>query len=366
MLKQNYKLLVLIKKMNFNFNIIIKMNNINYIELCVGSGGLSNGFINNNFNPLLLVDNNKHCINTLLLNNYNKDVVLLEDINNLCNNEKFTKYYTTENYNKIVDILANGSPCQSFSSIGSKKGLQDSRGNLLITFIDILKNIKPKIFLIENVVGLTTHNKGETLKYLIELYTQCGYNIYYKILNSKDYNSCQNRKRIFIIGINKYFSEIPFEFPQPLNTKVVLKDVIGDLQDIQMPGLQYNNTKIELYKNIPPGGCWKNLPIELQKQYMKKSFESGGGKTGCLRRLDSNKYSPTLLCSVIQKQTEFCHYKHIRPLSLLEYARIQGYPDNYKFSGSILQVYKQIGNSIDYQISNVITKSLYKYFQLIL
>ena len=186
-------------------------------------------------------------------------------------------------------------------------------------------------------------------------------NIYCKILNSKDYNSCQNRKRIFIIGINKYFSEIPFKFPQQLNNVVVLKDVIGDLEDKQMVGLQYNDKKLKLYEHIPPGGCWKNLPIDLQKEYMKNSFESGGGKTGCLRRLNNNKYSPTLLCSPIQKQTEFCHYKHIRPLSLLEYSRIQGYPDTYKFSGSILQIYKQIGNSVDYQISNAISKSLYEY-----
>jgi len=334
---------------------------MNYIELCVGSGGLSNGLISNNFNPLLLVDNNKHCINTLLLNNYNKNILLLEDINNLHSNDKFIKYYTNDNYNKVVDLIANGSPCQSFSVAGNKKGLEDNRGNLLITFVDILKNIKPKIFLIENVVGLTSHNKGETLKYLIELYKQCGYNIVYKILNSKDYKSCQNRKRIFIIGINKYFCEVPFEFPKPLNIKIYLKDVIGDLEDIQMEGLKYNETKTKLYELIPEGGCWKNLPIDLQKEYMKKSFESGGGKTGCLRRLDKNKFSPTLLCSPIQKQTEFCHYKNIRPLSVLEYSRIQGYSDSYKFSGSILQKYAQIGNSVDSQIAINVGKSLYKY-----
>ena len=113
---------------------------------------------------------------------------------------------------------------------------------------------------------------------------------------------------------------------------------------------------------IPPGGYWKDLPEELQKEYMGASFYMGGGKTGMARRLSWNEPSLTLTCSPAQKQTERCHPDETRPLSVREYARIQTFPDEWVFEGSIAQQYKQIGNAVPvnlgFHIGDIVIKML--------
>lgn len=99
-------------------------------------------------------------------------------------------------------------------------------------------------------------------------------------------------------------------------------------------------------KLVPEGGCWVNLPEDIQRSYMGNSYHSGGGKRGILKRLAMDKPSLTLLTTPSQKQTERCHPIETRPLQILEYGRIQTFPDNYKFAGSVNQIYKQIGNAV--------------------
>ena len=109
---------------------------------------------------------------------------------------------------------------------------------------------------------------------------------------------------------------------------------------------------------IPQGGCWKNLPIEIQKSYLGNSFFSGGGKTGILHRLSMNKPCQTLLCTPSQKQTERCHPLYERPLTIREYARIQTFDDDYIFTGSISSQYKQIGNAVPVNMAKSIGQSI--------
>ena len=111
-------------------------------------------------------------------------------------------------------------------------------------------------------------------------------------------------------------------------------------------------------KLVPPGGCWVDLPIPIQKEYMKKSFFSGGGKRGIARRLAMDKPSLTLLTSPSQKQTERCHPIETRPLQILEYKRIQTFPDNYKLCGSLNQQYKQVGNAAPVNLARALAKSI--------
>ena len=113
-------------------------------------------------------------------------------------------------------------------------------------------------------------------------------------------------------------------------------------------------------KLIPQGGCWINLPVDKQKEYLGKSFYSGGGKRGILRRLDMNKPCLTLLCSPSQKQTERCHPIETRPLQILEYSRIQTFPDNYKFGGKIQHIYKQIGNAVSVNLAKAMAGEIIK------
>jgi len=316
-----------------------------FIEVCAGGGGLSSGLIKAGFIPVLLNDNNSDCCKTLKKNHPN--------INIICSSMDKIDY---SSYIDKVDLLVGGVPCQSFSQAGLRKGLEDPRGDLMLKFIDILNLVKPKLFMIENVKGLLTHEKGETIKKIINTLNKNNlYNITYKCLDASKYDVPQKRERVFIVGVLKYINRC-FEFPKESINKKLLKNVL-----INVPvsnGLKYNQEKENLFKMIPQGGCWVNLPENLQKEYLGNSYNSGGGKRGILYRLSMEKPSLTLLCSPSQKQTERCHPLEERPLTIREYARIQTFDDDYEFIGSINSQYKQIGNAVPVELAKHIGKSL--------
>ena len=318
----------------------------NVIEVCSGAGGLSTGFTSVGFEPLLLNDNNKCCVDTLKMNHPKTPIFKgsMMDID------------LDEYKNREIDVLMGGVPCQSFSQAGKRKGITDDRGKLLLYFIKMLDTLNPKIFIIENVQGLLTHNKGETIKYIIETIGKLQkYTVSYQLLDSNNYSVPQNRKRLIIVGVRNNINKV-FVFPKVHTYKPVLKDVLVGCPT--SPGLVYKKEKCDLFALIPPGGCWVNLPEELQKSYMGKSYYSGGGKRGILKRLDMNKPSLTLLTTPSQKQTERCHPLETRPLQTLEYARIQTFPDSYKFAGSVNQIYKQIGNAVPVNLAKAIAEEV--------
>ena len=305
-----------------------------FIDIFSGAGGLSQGLIEAGLIPKLCIDNNKDSCKTLLKNHPNVNIV-----NNKIQNFNFLKFK-----NK-VDVLVGGAPCQSFSYAGLKKGLLDSNGSALLEFIKIIFLIRPKIFVIENVKGLLSHNKGKTFQYIIELLLKNYiYNIEFELINMVDYGIPQKRVRLFIVGSLKS-ANLPKFFPLPkYYKKQVLSDVLENVPVSK--STQYPLLKKNLFKKIPQGGCWINLPIEDQKKYLGKSFFSGGGKRGILRRLSMSEPSLTLLCSPSQKQTERCHPLEERPLTIRESARIQTFDDNYYFCGTITSQYRQIGNAV--------------------
>jgi DNA (cytosine-5)-methyltransferase 1 len=328
-----------------------KSTKYTFIEVCAGAGGLSKGFIDIDFHPILLNDTDKSCVETLKLNH--PEAIIFKgsmvDID-------LEKYKNTD-----VDVLMGGVPCQSFSQAGKRKGIADDRGKLIIHFIKMIDIINPKIFVIENVQGLVTHNKGETLKQVIDEINKLNrYNVNYKVLNANDYSVPQNRKRLIIVGALKNLSK-SFKYPTPHTYKPVLKDVLSDCPE--SPGAVYNKEKYDIMKQVPEGGCWVDLPIDIQKAYMGKSYDSGGGKRGILKRLDMKKPSLTLLTTPSQKQTERCHPTETRPLQTLEYARIQTFPDDYKFAGSTNQIYKQIGNAVPVNLAKAIALEVLKVLQ---
>ena len=291
-----------------------------------GCGGLSTGLIQAGFQPLLLVDNNSDCCKTLKENHREyADAVIKASITDV----NFSNYENID-----LDLLAGGIPCQSFSHAGKRLGLDDPRGDLLLSFIKIIDQVKPRCFLIENVKGLTTHDNGKTFKTILELLdsiAEKSYNIVWKLLNANHYGVPQKRERVFIVGTRK---DIPiFKFPEELLPYPLLKDVLFDVPE--SAGSSYSEEKKRLFEMIPQGGCWINLPEELQREYLGNSYSSGGGKRGILHRLSMNKPSLTLMCTPTQKQTERCHPTETRPLTIREYARIQTFSDDYQFVGSI-------------------------------
>jgi DNA (cytosine-5)-methyltransferase 1 len=316
-----------------------------FIEVCAGGGGLSSGLMKSGFIPVLLNDNNSDCCKTLKHNH--------PDANVICGSMDKIDY---SSYIGKVDLLTGGVPCQSFSQAGLRKGLEDPRGDLMLKFIDILNLIKPKLFMIENVKGLLTHENGETIKKIINALNKNNlYNITYKCLDASKYDVPQKRERVFIVGVLKSINR-SFEFPEESANKKVLKDVLVDVPISS--GLKYNQEKQDLFKMIPQGGCWINLPENLQKEYLGNSYNSGGGKRGILHRLSMEKPALTLLCTPSQKQTERCHPLEERPLTIREYARIQTFNDDYEFIGSINSQYKQIGNAVPVELAKHMGKSL--------
>lgn len=321
--------------------------NYNIIELCAGSGGMSSGFINAGFVPLLLNDKDKTCCNTLQ-KNYPKIQVICEDMSKM----------DLSPYKNRTDVLVGGLPCQSFSTAGKRGGLESSPGNLVYDFIRLVKEVNPRVFLLENVKGLLSLQKGQILKIFIELLKVNGkYNVYHKLLNAVHYGVPQKRERVFFVGISNDIPEL-YEFPLPLSTTILLREVL--LGCPPSPGYEYPQWKREIMDQIPEGGCWIHLPQEIQKSYLGRSYGAGGGQRGVARRLSMDEPCLTLTTSPCQKRTEKCHPLETRPLNVREYARIQTYPDDYFFSGSVASQYRQIGNSVPVSLAYHVALSIKK------
>ena len=246
-----------------------------------------------------------------------------------------------------------GVPCQAFSQAGERRGLEDPRGHLIVDFNRLVLECNPKILMVENVRGLVSHNNGETLKGVIELFSNNGaYKIYHKVLNSKDYNVPQKRERIIIIGVRSDI-DLEFTYPEKSKTEVFLRDVLADVPESL--GAKYPEAKKKVMDLVPPGGCWVDLPPDIQKEYMgEKSMAAGGGKRGMARRMGMDEQCLTLTTSPAQKQTDRCHPTETRPFTVREYARIQTFPDSYTFVGGMGAQYKQIGNAVPVKLAKSI------------
>jgi len=154
-----------------------------------------------------------------------------------------------------------------------------------------------------------------------------------------------------------------FTWPEPFNKVLTVKDALkkGVLYNSDCPvsqGQVYPERKKEVLSMVPPGGCWVNLPDDIQREYMQKSYFMGGGKTGMARRLSYDSPSLTLTCAPAQKQTERCHPEETRPLTIREYARIQTFPDEWEFMGSVSSQYKQIGNAVPINLAHAMGRKL--------
>jgi DNA (cytosine-5)-methyltransferase 1 len=317
-----------------------------FIEVCSGCGGLSSGFMEAGFKPILLNEIIKTFCGTLKKNHpgvpiENKSMLDLD----------------LKKYKDTVDVLMGGVPCQAFSQAGERMGLEDPRGKLIVEFNRLINECNPKVILVENVKGLTTHNNGETLKGVLELFKNGGkYKLYTKILNAKDYDVPQKRERIFIVGVRSDIQK-EFTYPEKSKVSVLLKDVL-----INVPpslGAKYPEAKEKIMKLVPQGGCWVNLPDDIKKEYMgEKGLAAGGGKRGVARRLSMNEACLTLTTSPCQKQTERCHPIETRPLTVREYARIQTFPDSYVFEGGMGNQYKQIGNAVPVKLALAMGKQI--------
>jgi DNA (cytosine-5)-methyltransferase 1 len=301
---------------------------ISVIELFAGAGGLAIGMEKAGLKANSLIEIDKDAVATLRYNRPNWNVTQA-DISKV-------------SYDGIsADVVTGGFPCQAFSYAGKGLGLEDTRGTLFYEFARCVKEVQPKLFLAENVRGLISHQKGKTFKYVLSVLESLGYNVQYRLLNAVNYDVPQKRERVIIIGTRP---GIRFQYPAPAPRIFTLRDALKDVPPSE--GMKYSPKKAAVLALVPPGGCWRDLPEDIQKSYMMKSYYLTGGRTGMARRISWDEPSLTLTTSPLQKQTERCHPDETRPFTVREYARIQTFSDDWEFMGSIGSKYKQIGNAV--------------------
>ncbi len=346
------------------FDTIVEEDELNYVapdndysvlELFAGAGGLAVGLEKAGLKCVALNEIDKWACATLRKNRPNWNV-LEGDVKDLL----FTEYRDK------VDVVTGGFPCQAFSYAGKKLGLNDARGTLFYEFARVVTEVNPLLCIGENVRGLLSHENGRTIQGMISILDEIGYKVVpVQVLKAVNYRVPQKRERLILVGIRKDIA-IQFEYPKPYGKVYNLSDALkkGDLFDCDVPeseGVKYPKRKKEILELIPPKGYWRDLPIDLQKEFMGQSFYLGGGKTGMARRIGWDEPCLTLTCSPAQKQTERCHPEETRPFSVREYARIQTFPDNWSFEGSVAQQYKQIGNAVPVNLATEIGYAIIKF-----
>ena len=317
-------------------------HDVNCIELFAGAGGLALGLKNAGVKSKMLVEIDKDAAATLKHNSPEWNVIC-DDARNV-------------NYSGIkADVVSGGFPCQAFSYAGAKLGFEDARGTLFYELLRCVKEIRPKIVLGENVKGLLRHDNGRTLSTMVSLLEQLGYRVRYKVARAQYLDVPQKRERLIIWGIRDDL-DYDFFFPKERDYTISISAALKNAPE--SVGQKYPKRKSEIMDLVPPGGYWRDLPLELQKEYMRASFFMGGGKTGMARRLAWDEPSLTLTCAPAQKQTERCHPAETRPLNVREYARIQTFPDTWEFCGKMTSQYKQIGNAVPVNLGYYLGKCI--------
>lgn len=327
------------------------------IELFAGAGGLALGLEQAGFEHIGLVEFNEPAANTLKQNRRSWNV-LCEDIQKVAERDLETEFSIKKGE---LDLLSGGAPCQSFSYAGKRLGLQDVRGTMFYHYATFLHKLQPKMFLFENVRGLVSHDGGRTYQTILNIFEDEGYTTVHKILNAWDYGVPQKRERLITIGIrNDLLEKAHFEFPAPHDYKPVVRDIKLDVNPDAEHCARYSKKKEEVFALVPPGGYWRDIDPAIAKEYMKTCWDMGGGRTGILRRIGLDEPSLTVLTNPGMKQTDRCHPLEVRPFSVRENARLQSFPDDWEFCGSLAEQYKQVGNAVPVNLAKEIGDQVMK------
>lgn len=344
------------------------MKNFNVIDLFCGCGGLSYGFECVGFNILLGIDNDAKALETFELN-HNGAKSICGDITQI-NYENDIKPLIG---NKEIDVIIGGPPCQGMSLSGPRK-FDDPRNKLYLSYIRLVDEIRPKMFVIENVPGLVGLFGGQIKDSILEKFRSMGYDIQYKILCASDYGVPQNRKRVVFVG-----SRVgEFHYPQKLNSIVTCEMALSDLppliDELGEEVMEYSKSPENMYQKmmrkhsdkvrnhiaashsdkvkqiislVPDGGNYKDLPEEF---IHTRNFHVAW------TRFDSNKPAPTIDTG----HRHHFHYKYNRVPTVRECARIQSFPDNFVFLGNKTQQFRQVGNAVPPLMAMAIAEEIRK------
>lgn len=311
-------------------------NEINYIDLFSGAGGMSLGFDQVGFNNIFSIDIELRFCETYKTN-FPKHNLIQKDISKLSNEEIKSLIG-----NQIVDVIIGGPPCQGFSMAGNigRKFIDDSRNQLFREFARIVEIVQPNYFVMENVARLFTHNKGETKKEIIELFKKMNYNIDCKVLNTADFAIPQVRNRVLFIG-NRISNNIVFP-TKTVDKPISIKEAIDKLPKLKsgekskIPNhisMKHSEQMLEKMKYVSDGGNRNEIPELIRP------------KSGDVRKYIRYKSTEPAVC-VTGDMRKIFHYSQNRALTVRELATLQTFPLDFIFKGSTISQQQQVGNSV--------------------
>ncbi|TCJ00988.1 DNA cytosine methyltransferase [Cytobacillus praedii] len=346
------------------------------IDMFCGCGGLSRGFMDAKYDILLGIDNNIPALDTFK-KNHGGAIAMNGDL--FQGSTILEMAHLTDNKN--IDLIIGGPPCQGFSLTG-KRDEDDERNTLFEAMVNAVAFFQPKAFVLENVPGLATLYKGKAKEAIIKEFTDLGYTINYKVLYAPDYGIPQIRKRLFFVGLN---NGMKFEFPEPVHTPdnyVTCEDAIGDLHDFENDlgtdisdylnppktvyqkkmrrnskhlynhvGTKHTPEVINVISQVPEGGNHKDLP-------------PGVGESRKFNEAWTRYHSKRPSKTIDTGHRNHFHYMYNRVPTVRENARLQSFPDDFKFSGNKTEQYKQVGNAVPPLLGYHLGMQLKKYLNI--
>jgi len=350
------------------------------LSLFSGAMGLDLGMESAGFELAGCLEADHEACETIRLNK--PDLPLVEDdIRNWTGNALLERFGTRRD-----DILCicGGPPCPSFSTAGKRQSFNDPRGEVMFDFLRIVEDIRPPFFVMENVRGILSaalshekappaaprtgrHAYGTVLRELNRRFSAMGYAVTAELVNAADYGVPQKRERVIFLGSRDgfqmsmpggAFSREGGAFHPPWRT---LRDAFRGLREQDAEFVPYAPNRARFFALLRAGENWRNLPEELQQEALGGAWTSSGGRVGFYRRLAWDEPAPTVPTSPTQKSTALCHPVRVRPLSVQEYARIQQFPDDWRFRGNTEAKYRQIGNAVPVGLGHAIGRAVLKY-----
>lgn len=355
------------------------MTAYNTISLFSGAMGLDLGIEKVGFKIRVCVEKDKWAAQTIRANT--SIPVIERDINDVPTDEILAAAGIGR---QDVTLVIGGPPCQAFSTAGKQKGFADFRGNVMLQYLRVVRDIMPEFFIMENVRGLQSAKlnsvpaeyaeyepikdvKGSAFHFMVAEFRKLGYSISHALLNAANYGVPEKRERIVVIGHRG--ERVPIPSPThsengELGTKKwnTLRNCIGDMEhrtDLHYTELRKRSRPY--MKILKEGQNRRNQPEDMAMQAMGKAYFLSGGKTGFLRRLKFDEPSPTLVTSPTMPATLLCHPTQLRPLSIEEYARIQQFPDSWTFNGRLETIYKQIGNAVPVGLGQAVGQQIMRF-----
>lgn len=321
------------------------------ISLFSGCGGLDLGFEKAGYDIPVANEFDKTIWETFKVN-HPKTNLIEGDIRNI----------KEDDFPDNVDGIIGGPPCQSWSEAGAQRGINDDRGKLFYEYIRILKNKQPKFFLAENVSGMLADKHSEAVHNILELFKEAGYNVSLTLVNAKDYGVAEERKRVFYIGFRKDLN-IDFKFPhgstEDDSKKLTLRDIIWDLKDTAVPAAHNNHhNPAAINNNEYFVGAYS--PIFMSRNRVKSWDEQAFTVQASGRQCQLHPQAPKMI--KVEKNLQMFvpgKEKLYRRMTVREVARVQGFPDDFKFIyDNLNDAYKMIGNAVPVNLAYEIAKSI--------